>query len=93
MAYTQDTFAGYTAGKMHSRELSFVKMFGRTGQMNIVMKDENGNQLLWTTTGYTNTYQNFKLKAKYRFKVNHIVTKEANLNLPRINISHMVFDD
>lgn len=93
MAFTQETLGAYSAGKMYDRELSFVRIFGHKGQMNIIMQDEEGNELLWTTTAYTKTYQHFKSKARYRFKVDHILTKDANLSLPRINISHMTFAD
>lgn len=82
----------FKKGERYERKLKFIKMFGNARNRSIVLKDENGVELLWTTNDYTKTYQRFKIKGVYKFTVDHIINVD-NMSIPQINIRNMVLSE
>jgi hypothetical protein len=87
--FTVDELAGYRKGERYQKHLEFVRMWGNSGNRHIVLMDEDGNELLWSTRDATKAYRKFRLKANWDFKVDHILNPDMEMNLPSVNISYL----
>ena len=81
-------YNGYVAGERYEKLLKFKEMYGNSKTRYIVMNDEDGNEMHWTTNDYTQTYKNFQIKAVYRFTVEHIYLNEDKhiINIQRLQL-------
>lgn len=88
MGFTLEELDGYKQGERYEKALEFVEMFGNANNRSLVMKDEDGVSLLWTTRDSSTAYKNFKLKGAYTFTVKTILDVE-DMSIPRINIGNV----
>lgn len=86
MGFTIDFYNGYEKGVRYEKYLKFVNMYGNSNTRYIVMIDEDGNELHWTTNDYTKTYNNFKVKGMYKFTVDSIIDHDKQINIKRLTI-------
>lgn len=86
MSFTCDSYKGYEKGKRYEKYLTFVRMFGNAKTRYVIMKDENGIELHWTTTDYNKTYQNFRAKAVYRFTIEYIIDHNKEISIQYLRI-------
>lgn len=75
----------YKKGENYTKYLTYIKMYGNSNNRVIEMKDEENNILIWTTTDYSKTYRNFRLKAYYSFKVSFI-SNENKIYISYLNL-------
>lgn len=59
----------YQENKRYTRKLSYVEDYGDARQRVVIMKDEDECKLIWVTRDSSNTYQHFKARSLYSFKV------------------------
>lgn len=90
MSFTKTQLNGYEAGRRYEKRLVFVKMESFGKERRIVMADESGTELLWSTTAGTSVYRNFRLDEVYRFTVDCILAVERE-GLPSIHITRLAF--
>ena len=63
----------YQENKRYTRKLSYVEDYGDARQRVVIMKDEEEcSKLIWITRDSSNTYQHFKARSLYSFKVDLI---------------------
>lgn len=89
MSFTQETMSGYTTGQRYEKKLKFVKMYGNSNNRHIHMRDEDGVMFGWTTTDYTKTYKEFRIKGIYKFTVDYIIHEDVDMGLPHIKIRNL----
>lgn len=87
MSFTITKHNGYQEGEKYSKPLKFIRMYGNARCRYIIMKDEEGNELLWTTSDNTKTMRNFRTKAEYKFKVKYIIDKDKQVNIERLELA------
>jgi hypothetical protein len=83
-----DEYNGYKQGERFEKRLYFVKMYGNAKTRYVELKDENNVKLVWTTTDYNKTFQNFKTKGVYKFTIDFI-----NNNQKEVHIFYMRLTD
>lgn len=91
MSFTVNELDGYVKGERYEKQLTFVEISGDSNHRLVVLEDEDGVRLLWSTSDRTKAYKEFKLQAKYRFTVDHILNIDRSL--PKINIQRLSLVD
>lgn len=87
MSFTIEEYKGYREGEKYTKHLKFVRMYGNSGCRYVIMKDEDGNEMTWTTRDSSRTYQNFRTKAEYKFKVKYIINNDKTINIERLELA------
>lgn len=86
VAFTIPEWNGYEEGKMYERKLSGGTMFGNKAKYHVSLRDEERNKMSWRTSERSNTFQNFRQNATYRFKVDYITNADKTIHITRMTI-------
>lgn len=86
MSFTIKEHNGYEEGKRYTKKLKYVSHYGNSRTRYVVFKDEEGNELHWTTRDTNKTYQNFQMKANYTFTVDYIIDQNKHVNIRHVKL-------
>ncbi|WP_088225404.1 hypothetical protein [Desulfosporosinus sp. FKB] len=59
----------YQKNKRYTRKLTIVEEYGDARQRVVILKDDEERKFIWTTRDSSNTYQHFRSRCLYSFKV------------------------
>jgi hypothetical protein len=86
LPFSIDEYNGYVAGERYTKRLVFKRMYGNSKTRYIILNDEDGNEMLWTTNDYTQTFKNFQKNAIYRFTIEYIINADKQILISRLQL-------